>query len=160
MNRVPRPESGNEKNIHKKMIYIEEKIYDRQVDLLEFFYQHGKYDIIIWFYPEAKKRSICGLKLTPKGLMEGEQVTIYGDGFKPKKTRRVNLTAELLEIIRNSAEDIQLNCDSLTLYSTEENNWTACIIPHERMGLVRDDEHLDSLTIEGLEPSLEKPEWW
>ncbi len=45
------------------MIYIEEKLFDRQIDLLEYLSPQGEFDLIIWFFPESKLRNICDLKL-------------------------------------------------------------------------------------------------
>lgn len=142
------------------MIYIEEKIFDRQVDLLDYFRSHGEFDLIIWLFPESKTRNICDLKLAPKDLIEGQQVTKYEGGFKPRKTRRVKLTSDLLIKIRKSSNVIKSNCDSLVLYPPNEKEWIVCTIEHEGMCLVNDDSLFKKLDSEGFNPSLEKPEWW
>ena len=104
------------------MIYIEEKLFDRHIDLLQFLKSQGDFDIIVWFFPESKLRNICDLKLAPKDLLEGEQINTYGDGFKPRKTRRVKLTSDLLNRFREAAKEIQLNCDSIALYRPGDKN--------------------------------------
>lgn len=142
------------------MIFIEEKRFQRQLDLLEYFISQGKFDLIIWFFPESKLRNICGLKLASKDLIEGEQVTAYGDGFKPRKTRRIELTSDLMNEVRNSAKEIQSNCDSLALYRPSEKNWSICTIAHEGMCLVRDENLIDELLSQGFSASLNQPEWW
>lgn len=142
------------------MIFNEEKIFERHIDLLEYFRSQGEFDLIIWFFPESKLRNICRLKLAPKDLIEGEQVTTYGDDFLPKKTRRVELTLDLLNEIRNFAKEIQSNCDSLALYRPSEKNWAFCTIEHEGMCLSRDDNLIDELLSQGFNASLKKPEWW
>ncbi|MBI5075497.1 MAG: hypothetical protein HZB62_10095 [Nitrospirae bacterium] len=142
------------------MIYLEEKQFDRQLDLLGSFLAKGEFDLIIWFSPESKRRSICNLGLAPKDLIEGEQVTTYGNGFKPNKTRRTKLTADLLTNIREASRDIQVNCDSLALYPADKKNWIACTIEHEGMCLVSDDSLIDTLASKDFNPSLEKPQTW
>jgi hypothetical protein len=144
----------------KIMIFIEEKEFERQLDLLVYFMSRGEFDLIIWLFPESKLRNICGLKLAPQDLFEGEQVTKYGDGFKPKKTRRVELTLDLLNEFRNSATEIQLNCDSLALYPPSERSWSICTIEHGGMCLARDENLMDELLSHGFNASLKKPEWW
>ncbi len=142
------------------MIYLKENKFDRQLDLLGYFLAIGDFDLIIWFFTESKSKGICNLGLAPKDLIEGEQVTSYGDGFKPQRTIRTKLTTDLLAKIRNAARDIQANCDSLALYPADKKNWIACTIKHEGMCLVSDDSLIDVLRSKGFNPSLEKPETW
>jgi hypothetical protein len=131
------------------MIYIEEKLFERQVDLLEYFRSKGDFDLIIWFSPESKLRNICKLKLAPKDLIEGEQVSSYGD-YQPRKTRRIELSSNLLKEIRHSAKEILSNCDSLALYRPTEKNWAVCTIEHEGMCLASDENLIDELVSEGF----------
>jgi hypothetical protein len=142
------------------MIYIEEKLFEKQLELLSFFNSPEKLDLIIWFFPETKLRTICGLTLAPKDLVEGEQITTYGDGFKPKKTRKVKFTSDLLIKIKASSKAIQENCDSLALYPHGEKKWLVCMIEHEGICLVSDNSFIEALLSKGFNASLEKPEWW
>lgn len=142
------------------MIYIFENKFERQIDLLEYFDRQGEFDLIIWFFPESKLQNICGIKLSPKDLIEGEQVTIYGDDYSPRKTRRVGLTSGLLNEIRGAVEEIKENCDSLALYRPNENNWIFCTIENEGMCLARDEDLINELVSQGVNASLKKPEWW
>ena len=57
------------------MLYIETESFDNQVELIEYFLESGGHEVIFWFFPESKNRGICDLKLAPKDLVEGEQVT-------------------------------------------------------------------------------------
>lgn len=97
--------------------------------------------------------------MAPKDLIEGEQVTNYGDDFKPRKTRRIGLTSALLNEIRASAKEIKLNCDSLVLYRSTEKKWLVCTIEHEGMCLARDENYIDGLVSQGFNASFDKPEW-
>jgi len=142
------------------MIYLREKSFKRQVDLLDFFCNQGEFDLIIWFFPEPVLSNICDLELAPKDIIQGEQVTFYGDAINPMKTVRVRLTKDLISKIRASANQIRQNCDCLALYRTGETNWVACTIGHERMCLVRDRDLINDLSFEGFNASLNKPEWW
>jgi len=82
------------------MIYLREKSFKRQVDLLDFFCNQGEFDLIIWFFPEPVLSNICDLELAPKDIIQGEQVTFYGDAINPMKTVRVRLTKDLISKIR------------------------------------------------------------
>lgn len=142
------------------MLYLETKSFEKQIELIEYFLESGEHEVIFWFFRESKKRGICDLKLAPKDLVEGEQVTTYGDGLKPKKTRRVKLDLELVEKIRNSSKEIQSNCDSIVLYKTKETSWIACTIGHEGMCLIKNDELQNALHENGFNALGEPPNWW
>lgn len=142
------------------MIYVEEKSFSRQIDVIEHLNTIEKFDVILWFYLGNKQQNICGLKLAQKSLIEGEQITHYWKDQKPHKTRRVSLTTELLTDIRASEKSISKNCDSIALYRPGIKEWLACAISHEGMCIIREDQYLEALKVSGLNASTEKPEWW
>jgi len=141
------------------MIYIEETSFDRQISLLKHLSKNEDLEIIMWLYPESKSRNLCGIKLAPKGLNEGEQVTTY-ENFKPNKTMRTVVTLNLLAKIIDEKKAISDNCDSLVLYRPNEKQWLACTIGHERIIMVNDDNLLSSISSEGFNTTLKSPEWW
>jgi len=72
--------------MRKNMIYIEEKTFERQIDLLGYLSELDAYYICAWLYPESNVTSIVSQKVDPIKL---EPVTTYGDGIKPKHTQLV-----------------------------------------------------------------------
>ena len=142
------------------MIYIVEQKFDRQLDLLDYFISQGEYDIIFWFFPESKLKTIFNLKPSPENLIEGEPATTYDDGFKPRKTKKIKLTSDLLAKVRKSSKLVKINCDSLVLYLPQKNDWIVSTIDHEGICLVNDDSFLSAIISQGFSASLEKPKWW
>jgi hypothetical protein len=141
------------------MIYIEEKDFDRQLELLTFLTDKGTYTVCAWLYPEATSPAIAGYAIdqTPSGL---QPVTTYYDGDKAKCTTPVPATKENLQAFFSDHSSFKNNCDSLALYKTTEHDWSVAIVGHEGMCLIKDDYLLNDLANSGYDASLEAPSWW
>ena len=141
------------------MIYIEEDSFEKQISILDFLSNQEELDIIMWLFPESKKRNFCNINLAPKDLIEGKPITTYDD-FQAKRTKRVKLTKDLINKIQNEKKTISENCDSLALYRVESQEWLACTIEHEHIVLVNDDNLLQPILKEAFNASLKEPTWW
>ena len=142
----------------RRMIYVEETNFSRQIDVLEYLRRTQKLDVIFWLCPE-EKTTICGQPLANNKLIEGEPVTTYS-GVEPHKTQRTELTTELVEEIRKSEKILNKSCDSIVLYEQNKKTWFACTIGHEGMCLINNKAFLEGLISSGFNASLNKPEWW
>jgi len=140
-----------------EMIYVEEKDFDRQIDLLGFLAEQDEYLICAWLYPESKEISIASQTVTETDL---EPVTTYGDGTKPKHTELSPCTPEILKTLLSEKSTIEKNIDSLAIYKLGEKSWSAVTIGHEGMCLVRSLAYLQSLEAAGFIVSTEAPSWW
>jgi hypothetical protein len=105
------------------MIYVIEKDFDRQLELLIFLASIENYSFCGWLYPESKISSYSGHSITsnPKNLIP---VTTYGDGHKPKFTVTISAT-------KNSIIEFCANNQPLDSTSTA---WQ-CINPAKIIGL-------------------------
>ena len=142
------------------MIYIEEKKFDRQLDLLTYFSDAESYELIIWMYPESKLKSIFNFTLNDGKELNGFPVTTYSNGVVAMRTPRVLLTKKLIGLMRKSRLLINNNCDSCALYFIGNNEWSICTIGHEGMCLVKDNQLLSDLVSVGFKASLDVPAWW
>jgi len=139
------------------MIYVEEKDFVRQIELLGFLSSIQPLSICAWQYPESKEKSILNSALQRSDL---ESVTTYENGFVPFHTEPAQCTTDFLETVKSSKQSITSNCDSLALYKSGSNNWLAATIGHEGMCLVKDQALLNKLLSAGFSASLEAPSWW
>mgnify|MGYP003669201645 CR=1 FL=1 len=141
------------------MIYVEEKDFSRQLDLLR--YLSGLHRLIIcsWLYPESTSTSVAGFPINnvPSNL---QPTTIYANGIRPRHTEPVEATAPNITAFEEAASEIAANCDSLALYGEGEESWFAATIGHEGMCLVQDESLFSSLSEAGYSVSMEPPSWW
>ena len=141
------------------MIYVEEKDFNRQIQLLSFLAGGTKLFICAWLYPESSAKSLAGFEIidNPRSLIP---VTTYENGFQPKCTSLVPASDSNIEVFGTAYAKLKKNCDSLALYKESEPSWLAATIGHEGMCLVQDSEMLNSLLQAGYSASSEAPAWW
>lgn len=141
------------------MIYIEEKDFNRQIQLLTFLAGSTELSICAWLYPESSVSELAGFEVTEnsESLMP---VTTYENGFQPKCTSLVLANQSSLSAFSAAYSELKENCDSLALYKKTESSWLAATIGHEGMCLVQDNNLLNSLLQAGYSASSEAPSWW
>ncbi len=141
------------------MIYVEEKDFDRQIQLLSFLASNAELFICAWLYPESSSSTLAGFEVTdnPESLIP---VTTYEDEFQPKCTLLVPANGTNIEAFSEAYPELKINCDSLALYKKSDLSWLAATIGHEGMCLVQNDEILNSLIQVGYPASIEAPTWW
>jgi len=141
------------------MIYVEEKEFKRQIDLLNLLSEKQAYKICAWLYPESNVKELAGLKvLSNKSLIE--PITTYENGVIPQHTELVPATKEIINLFVRSKSELESNCDSFALYPTGTTNWVVAIVGHEGMCLVRPTELLSTLVSNGFKASKKAPVWW
>jgi hypothetical protein len=139
------------------MIYIQEKNFDRQIELLSFLSEKGSYSICAWLYPESSLAIVAG-QLTEISNLEA--VTTYDDGKIPSNTVPVECNKSMLSQFLVAKAELIANCDSLVLYKSSSKQWSVAAIGHEGICLVRDDALLTQLLSAGFSGSFEAPSWW
>ena len=139
------------------MIYVQEKDFSRQIELIGFLSSLLPLSICAWQYPESKVKTLLNSSLQRSNL---EPVTTYENGFVPFHTQLVNCTKSTLETIQSSLSVLTSNCDSLALYKNGYTNWVAATIGHEGMCLVKDNELYAKIKAAGFAASKEAPSWW
>jgi hypothetical protein len=141
------------------MIYVEEKDFNRQIELLEFVARYRDSSICAWLYPESRVAELVGIEVTdnPRGFVP---VTTYEDGFLPKCTAPILATSKSIRAFGSAYSELKKNCDSLALYQKNQSSWLAATIGHEGMCLVQDDSLLNSLIQAGYSATTRAPEWW
>jgi len=141
------------------MIYIEEKDFNRQLELLSFLSASIDLNICAWLYPESTATELAGIEATnnPFSLLS---VTTYENGFSPKCTSLTPATKGTIDSFGVSCEELKENCDSLALYKNNQSAWLAATIGHEGMCLVQDESLLTSLTEAGFSATTTAPDWW
>jgi hypothetical protein len=142
------------------MIYVEEKEFNKQLELLNVFANKGCFDLVIWRYPESTATSFIDIALSDSDQFNIEPVTTYEDGTIAKSSGRIPLNDELLRKLINNVSWLRNHCDSLCVYSKGSYEWTVCTVGHEGMGLVKDIEILSSLVEQGFNASETAPDWW
>ena len=141
------------------MIYVVEKDFDRQLELLVFLASIEKYIFCGWLYPESKISACSGYSVTsnPENLIP---VTSYGDNHKPKCTEVTLASKSSITSFCANKFTVIKNFDSLALYKTNTKSWSATTIGHEGICLIQDDSLLLEITGAGFIASLQAPEWW
>jgi hypothetical protein len=141
------------------MIYVEERDFSRQLDLLRYLSSLHRLFICSWLYPESASTNVAGFPIN-NVLSNLQPTTIYGDGIKPRHTELVEATGPNINAFAEAASDIAANCDSLALYGEGEESWFAATIGHEGMCLVQDESLFSSLSEASYSVSMEPPSWW
>ena len=141
------------------MIYVEEKSFDRQLELLVYLSKSEPLMICAWLYPESKVSHLAGLKVST-GESELVAVTSYDNGFRPKHTELVFASSVHISALRDAAVELKDNCDSLALYKENEQSWHAATIGHEGMCLVQSSSLCQELVLAGFSASEKPPSWW
>jgi hypothetical protein len=139
------------------MIYVQEKDFNRQIELLIFLADKGNYSVCAWLYPESNTTSIGPHSIEQSEL---EAVTSYGANSKPNHTSLIKCSRDSLQIFISAKLEVVSNCDSLALYKENSTLWFAATIGHEGMSLVRNEALLPSLLSAGFSASTEAPSWW
>lgn len=141
----------------KEMIYVQEKTFEKQIELLSYLSENEKLNICGWLFPESNEKMVLG---NPVVRSELEAVTTYSDGFKPYHTQPQVCSIDYISQIVASKKSIVAHCDSLALYRQGTKNWLAATIGHEGMCLVRDNTLLNQLLSRGFNASETAPNWW
>ncbi len=141
------------------MIYVEEKDFDRQIQLISFLASSGNLTICAWLYPESDATELAGFAVIANPSLL-TPVTTYENGVLPKCTMPTSASEKIIKSFGSSYTDLKKNCDSLALYKESESSWVAATIGHEGMCLVQDDTLLNSLTQAGYSASTSAPDWW
>ena len=142
------------------MLYIEEKTFHRQIDLLATMVKLGAYDLVVWTYPEATLKNIFDFQLSCDHEDDLEPVTTYEENVTVMRSSRLPCNDLVMGRIISGKELISKNIDSLCLYKKNELAWDACTIGHEGMCLVKNEALCDKLIQEGFTVSKKPPEWW
>ncbi len=141
------------------MIYVYEASFERQLTLLESIAAKDTI-AVLWLYEGARRSTISGLLVAPKGGAF-QAVTTYGEcGAKGRATFPHQFNHEFQSRLRSNKHKIIKNCDSLALYAQHSLEWFACAIPHEKMCLVKDVGQLQSIQKHGFSASTNAPSWW
>ncbi len=141
------------------MIYVEEKSFSRQIELLKFMAVNHEFQICAWLYPESEIEVLAGFEVLSEKA-DIKPVTTYENGVVPKHTKLVSATTETISAFCSAQKDVKANCDSLAIYPFETNNWVCATIGHEGMCLVTDKEMLQGLLGQGFNASAKAPSWW
>lgn len=139
------------------MIFVEEKDFSRQLELIRLVSKAERSLFCAWLYPESKAESIAGWRVQKSDL---EAVTTYGDNSAPSHTELVNCNEDVIESVSQAKKDIVAQCDSLVLYKLGNKQWFTAVVGHEGMCLVRDDALSITLERGGFKVSSEAPSWW
>lgn len=142
------------------MIYLEEKHFARQLDLLGYLQSDFDSEIVFWLYPESNIATLLGRDLYNSEGIYAEPVTTYDESTIPRCTSRLLFDEDLLFSIKRHQQVISKHCDSICLYEKNSKQWTACTIGHEGMILLRNDELLECLRASGFNASIEAPDGW
>ena len=142
------------------MIYIQEKIFSKQIDMFYFLMGLDEFDIIVWLYPESKLKHLFGFNLSHCEKNQGKPVTKYDNSIVIKKTIRQKLTIEFITQIYQSKRIFTKNVDSCVFYKKGEYDWYASLIGHEGMFLIKDNDKKNELFLKRYKPTLKKPNFW
>ena len=139
------------------MIYIEEKDFNRQIELLSYISSGKDLNVCAWLYPESD-----ALKLAGSDVIENNfsliPVTVYENGFIPKCTTPVKASIDSINVFGAAFNELKKHCDSLALYKNNESSWLVATIGHEGMCLVKDDSLLNNLIQAGFSAKTDAPE--
>jgi hypothetical protein len=141
------------------MIYVEEKDFYRQIELLSFVVSSHDLNICAWLYPESIATELAGIEVTDNPLSLSP-VTTYENGVSPKCTAFVPASSESISLFGSAYVELKKNCDSLALYKNNESSWLTATIGHEGMCLVQDESLLNNLTQAGYAATTKAPDWW
>ncbi|MDP5240842.1 hypothetical protein Q9Q94_14955 [Uliginosibacterium sp. 31-16] len=139
------------------MIYVEEKDFSRQLDLIRAISNAERSSFCAWLYPESKAENIAGWRVQKSNL---EAVTTYGDNVTPSHTELVNCSEGVIVSVSRAKNDVVAHCDSLVLYKLGATQWFTAVVGHEGMCLVRDDALSSLLQQAGFKVSSEPKNWW
>lgn len=142
------------------MLYVEEKSFNKQLELINDIYSDSGAVLVIWIYPERDLTELIGLKLISPDYRKITPVTTYELGVRVLCTEQLTINNELIELIKNNENEISSNSDSLCVYSLEGGDWEMCTIGHEGMGLVKDDLLYERIRGLKLNVSHDAPSWW
>lgn len=139
------------------MLYVEEKDFARQMDVLRASIKSSDLLVCAWLYPDVELTSLAGFKVVPnQGL---EPVTTYEDGTLPYRTELAPAIDSVIEAMRGYEAELHAYCDSITLYSPGSIKWAAATVGHEGMCLVRSDKTFYQLQEAGFRVSKQAPAW-
>jgi hypothetical protein len=142
------------------MLYIQEKNYRKQIELLRFLNRRDGYDFIVWLYPESKLKHLFGHQLCKGTNFEGLPITKYDSDAVVKRTCRTRIYELFMDEMNKYKRIYSNNCDSCVLYKPGEYDWFAAVIGHEGVCIVNDDRMINELISSGFNVSHEKPVWW
>lgn len=141
------------------MIYVEEKDFARQMELLSFLAQTTDLNVCAWLYPESSATTIAG-NIVIENSLNLVPVTTYENGHLPSLTQFVKANQSSISKYSAAQTELKKNCDSVTLYKENDLSWFAATIGHEGMCLVQDNKQITNLINAGFAASLEAPSWW
>ena len=143
------------------MLYIQEKYFNRQIDMLKFLINLNEFEVIIWLYPESQLKHLFCFDLLHCDRYQGKPVTEYNDSdVIIRRTVRQKLTSTFITRIFESRRIFIQNCDSCVLYKPGEYDWYASTIGHEGVFLVKEDNKQNEFVSNGFNASLKKPDFW
>ena len=141
------------------MIYLDEKEFNRQIELLLFVSRSKNLNICAWLYPESDTLKLAGYDVVENNLSL-IPVTTYENGFIPKCTNPVKASIDSINLFSVAYNELKKHCDSLALYEHNKPSWLVATIGHEGMCLIQDDSLLHNLIQAGFSARAEAPEWW
>ena len=141
------------------MIYIQEKSFERQFEVLKFISLDNNFNLTLWLYPESNTKNIGKFK-TYSNSLNLISVTSYDDGCIVKNTKLISTSENNFNELFKNKKEIISNCDNISLYKECELDWYMCTIVQEGICLLRDDNMLLKLIDAGFNASLEAPSWW
>lgn len=143
-----------------KMIFIQEREYGRQIDLIETLSNMFECDLVAWVYPDSKIDLLFEIPLQEASLINADPCTTYEGQLKVRCTPRMPITDDFVKIMRDDKKTVDLYCDSLCIYSVNDRKWLACIVGHEGMILVDRSDLFGALGELDFSVSNSPPDWW
>jgi hypothetical protein len=131
------------------MIYIVEKDFNHQMELLSFLAHTNELNVCAWLYPESSATTIAG-NIVIENSLNFVPVTTYENGHLPGLTQFAKATKNNLSEYSAAQAELEKNCDSLALYKENDLFWFAATIGHEGLCLVRNNTQLTRLVKAGF----------
>lgn len=142
------------------MIYVQDKYFRKQLNIIQYFLECDEFDFIVWLYPESRLKHLFGFELSEDKNSQSNPVTTYSEGVVSKSTTRQRLTKLFIEQLSESKRVYTRNCDSCVLYKSGDKDWYASIIGHEGISLIKNDGIIEDLLTHGFNASFNKPSYW
>lgn len=142
------------------MLYIDDADDGVWLGLVEVLSERQICDMVLCLYPDQDAGDFPEPFSAPAEQELLERVTVYPDGSEPPCSGRVQVSAELLDVLRPCTGEFEDWGDSLLLYPPRERRWVAAFIPHRRVALVQDEKLRDFLDAAGIDAITEPPPGW
>jgi len=142
------------------MLYVDDVDGAQWLRVVELLTEQAAHDMVLCLYPDSPPDVFPEPFVASPSQEDLERVTTYGDETEPPCSRRIAVTAYLVDVLRPHLGEFEDWGDSLILYPQRERIWTAAFIPHERVVLIREVRLHDYLDAAGIQVALNAPEGW